>query len=173
MAVRRSAFRQVGGFDESLVTCEDADLCKRLRAAGWTLLSDSRLRNVHLGDPENLRQLFLGELWRGRDSLRTALRSPVAPGDIPGVAVAFINLGLIAAAGCGLLATPFGGWLVSGIAVLAFFGIEGLRTGLMIRRQNAARLRHVHEVFAVACTYDLARSLALVWRSGYHRERDA
>jgi GT2 family glycosyltransferase len=40
LAVRRSAFEAVGGFDESfgLGGCEDDDLCARLEADGWRLL---------------------------------------------------------------------------------------------------------------------------------------
>lgn len=36
-AVRRAAFEQVGGFDDRVRSGGDADLCFRLRAAGWTL----------------------------------------------------------------------------------------------------------------------------------------
>lgn len=39
MMVRRDAFEQVGGFDESyFMYVEDVDLCNRLRAAGWKAL---------------------------------------------------------------------------------------------------------------------------------------
>ena len=55
MVVRRSAFLKVGGFDESLTACGDVDLSNRLRRLGWTILNDSRLFNVHPGDPETLR----------------------------------------------------------------------------------------------------------------------
>jgi N-acetylglucosaminyl-diphospho-decaprenol L-rhamnosyltransferase len=38
--VRRQAFDSVGGFDESyFLYGEDLDLCRRMRAAGWTLLA--------------------------------------------------------------------------------------------------------------------------------------
>jgi GT2 family glycosyltransferase len=37
LAVRRAAFAVVGGFDEGAQAGEDADLCWRLRAAGWEL----------------------------------------------------------------------------------------------------------------------------------------
>jgi mycofactocin glycosyltransferase len=36
-AIRRAAFAQVGGFDESIIAGEDADLCFRLHDAGWGL----------------------------------------------------------------------------------------------------------------------------------------
>ncbi|HEV7805194.1 MAG TPA: glycosyltransferase family 2 protein [Solirubrobacteraceae bacterium] len=35
--VRRAAFEQVGGFEEGVRSGGDADLCFRIRAAGWTL----------------------------------------------------------------------------------------------------------------------------------------
>ncbi|HUQ63953.1 MAG TPA: glycosyltransferase family 2 protein [Acidimicrobiales bacterium] len=48
MLVRRSAFDEVGGFDESyFMYVEDVDLCWRLRRAGWTVGYDPRARVVH------------------------------------------------------------------------------------------------------------------------------
>jgi GT2 family glycosyltransferase len=40
MAVEAAAFHDVGGFDARLQTCEDVDLCKRLRAAGRLIVAD-------------------------------------------------------------------------------------------------------------------------------------
>src|SRR5262245_55400306 len=67
LAVRRTAFEKLGGFDESLDTCEDVELCQRLRAVGWRIVADERLGSVHAGDPKTLRELFVSERWRGRD----------------------------------------------------------------------------------------------------------
>ena len=51
LAVLRTAFELVGGFDTSLETGEDVDCCQRLRAAGLNRNSDSRLKSVHLARP--------------------------------------------------------------------------------------------------------------------------
>jgi GT2 family glycosyltransferase len=46
-AVRREAFAQVGGFEESVRSGGDADLCFRLRAAGWDLERREEAAVVH------------------------------------------------------------------------------------------------------------------------------
>ncbi len=54
IAVWRRTFESVGGFDAALQTCEDVDLCRRIRAGGQNVLHDARLRSTHLGDPATL-----------------------------------------------------------------------------------------------------------------------
>ena len=46
-AVRRKAFEQVGGFEESVRSGGDADLCFRIRAAGWRLERREHAAVVH------------------------------------------------------------------------------------------------------------------------------
>ena len=77
LAVKRTAFQAIGGFDAALEACEDVDFCQRLRRAGWRLVGDERLESVHLGDPPTLAALFRAERWRGRDNLRVSLRGPL------------------------------------------------------------------------------------------------
>ncbi len=50
-AVRRDAFGQVGGFDPGARAGEDADLCFRLRAAGWALEARPAATVAHLARP--------------------------------------------------------------------------------------------------------------------------
>jgi len=48
--VRRSALGQVGHFDEQFpLFFNDVDLCFRLKAAGWEIVYDPRVRIVHVG----------------------------------------------------------------------------------------------------------------------------
>jgi N-acetylglucosaminyl-diphospho-decaprenol L-rhamnosyltransferase len=50
LLVRRDAFNQVGGFDERyFLYWEDADLCRRLRNAGWSIGFRPDARVVHAG----------------------------------------------------------------------------------------------------------------------------
>jgi cellulose synthase/poly-beta-1,6-N-acetylglucosamine synthase-like glycosyltransferase len=68
LLVRRDAFQAVGGFADSLVTCEDVDLCYRLRKKGYKIISDERIKSVHLGEPKTLWDFFRKEQWRGRSN---------------------------------------------------------------------------------------------------------
>ncbi len=77
IAIRTAVFEQIGGFDETLETCEDVDLCRRLALASGRLVADHALASVHHGDPRTLRAVFAGEVWRGRDNLRVTFRPPM------------------------------------------------------------------------------------------------
>ena len=50
MLIRRSAFEQVGAFDEAFwLYGEELDLCTRLRDAGWKVLATPELEVLHEG----------------------------------------------------------------------------------------------------------------------------
>jgi GT2 family glycosyltransferase len=63
MAVRRDVFERVGGFDESLGTSEDVDLCERIVAAGGRVVLVPLMRVVHHGAPANLKAFARRQLW--------------------------------------------------------------------------------------------------------------
>jgi len=63
--IRRKAFEAVGGFDETLVTGEDAELCQRLRNASFSLHSSNEVSAIHLGNPKAMKQFFRKEVWHG------------------------------------------------------------------------------------------------------------
>lgn len=66
LAVRRDTFALLGGFDESLETGEDPDLCKRIAARGLRVIENPAMRCVHLGEPQSLAEVFRRERWHGR-----------------------------------------------------------------------------------------------------------
>jgi hypothetical protein len=170
LAVRREVFRELGGFDSSLETCEDVDFCQRLRQGNHVLYSDDRLHSVHLGDPRSLRALFFGELWRGRDNLRVSLRGPLTLRGLPSVLIPVANLLLLTAVIGGLLRRDPRGiewatWAIAGIVVLTI-----LRLGRMLTRMEHFDLLTIPRAFMVALVYEISRALALIVRTP-HRVR--
>lgn len=171
VAVWRHAFEEVGGFEVSLQTCEDVDLCRRLRGLGCRILNDDRLRNMHLGDPPTLKLLFLAELWRGRDNLRVSLRGPLAWRELPSIAVPIIDLALMPLAIAGMATVPLGGLTVAAVALGAMLTFVVLRVGRIASRTKAVSITNLGQVLAVATVYDVARALALVARAGHKTRR--
>jgi glycosyltransferase involved in cell wall biosynthesis len=167
MAVRRSAFEEVGGFDTSLETCEDVDLCRKLRARGYRLVADARMHNVHFGDPRTLRHVFFGEMWRGRDNVRVSLRAPRSARTLVSAAIPVFNLLALAIVVVGLLSGTAGGWTIAAAAALSVLVLMALRASLMLGGES----RDFPRAFAVAAAYELGRALALTARAGYGRRR--
>ncbi len=62
--VTKRDFQELGGFDETLVTGEDAELCSRARQK-LKVISDDRVRVIHLGNPKSLRAFLKREIWYG------------------------------------------------------------------------------------------------------------
>jgi glycosyltransferase involved in cell wall biosynthesis len=65
LAVRRSVFNTVRGFDEGLITGEDAEFGWRISGRGYRLLEDPAVAAVHLGNPKTLAAFYRKERWRG------------------------------------------------------------------------------------------------------------
>lgn len=174
MAVRRDAFDALGGFDTSLDTCEDVDLCHRLRARGLRIVSDARLRNIHYGDPQTLRDVLTSERWRGRDNLRVSFRRPVTWASVPSAIIPVCQIAFLALLGGGLLGTAVVGrpaLVVAAAAALAFFGATAPRVIRAAFRAKRLRFVMLLQTFAVACAYDTGRALAVVSRAPHRAVR--
>jgi glycosyltransferase involved in cell wall biosynthesis len=61
--VKKEAFWAVGGFDEALITGEDAEICIRLIRAGGRVVEHDSIRTVHLGNPKSLVGFFCQQKW--------------------------------------------------------------------------------------------------------------
>ena len=168
LLIRRDAFERIGGFDARLQSCEDVDLCNRLRRAGYRLVADPRLRSVHLGDPATLRALFFGELWRGRDNIRVTLRGPLTLRALPSVVIPIVELVSLAVM---LGAVWAGAWIAAAAAALVIAGLTGLRA---IRMSVGRRLTlaDLAANIVVAGVYDLGRAFSLIARASHRTRRD-
>ncbi len=176
LAVWRRVFDELGGFDTSLEACEDVDLCARIRAAGYRIVSDARLDNIHYGDPRTLRDLFRSELWRGRDNLRVSFRAPLTWRSLPSAVMPIVDLGMLGVAAAGVAAVVAG--QQAGVAVVV--GALGVMASWAAARVLRARLREsalsagdLVRAFVVALVYDAARAVALLVRAPHRRAAPA
>ena len=101
--VRRSAFEEVGGWDEDLVTGEDAEICQRLAQAGHGIYSSSVVMARHLGNPKTLRMFARKEYWHGLGMFGTFRGDPL---DKP-VLLTFLHLAAVVGAAVVMV---WGGW---------------------------------------------------------------
>jgi hypothetical protein len=167
LIVRRDAFTRVGGFDTTLESCEDVDLCNRLRLAGYRLLADPRLRSVHLGDPATLRGLFFGELWRGRDNIKVTMRGPITLRALPSLAIPIVDLACLVA----IATVAWTGVWIATAAAMTFAAFTVLRTF----RMSASRTLTIRDIAAnviVAGVYDVARAVSLIVRATHRTRRE-
>jgi hypothetical protein len=77
LVVRREAFEEVGGFDPTLQTGEDAEFCQRLNAGGDRVYSSSRVSARHLGNPKTILAFVRRERWHGLGMLGTLRGNPL------------------------------------------------------------------------------------------------
>lgn len=171
MVVRREAFEAAGGFDETLETCEDVDLCARMAAGGWQVRVVPGMRSVHHGDPACLAHVFWGELWRGRDNLRVTLRGPTSLRTFASAAMPIAYAVAAVAAVFGGLLGGVGGRFTAGAGLAGLLGLLALRLATM--RQNAGGRwpAGMWAAVQVAVAYDLGRAAAVFVGVGHGRRR--
>lgn len=92
--VRRSDFEAVGGFNESLVTCEDVDFSYRLRAQG-RIVADARIRVIHHGEAATVKDFCRKELWRGRSNLAGLRSHGLRLAELPSLLLPFYVWGFL------------------------------------------------------------------------------
>ena len=170
MAVKRSVFERVGGFNTSLIACEDVDLCNRITAAGYRIVADPSLRSIHFGDPKTLKALFFGELWRGRDNVRVTL---MGPRTFRHLRSALIPLGHLLCLVASLIAIVAGARMVAALLVTMAFLPVAVRATYLFKRQVTRGFTTAAQALAVAAVFDLARALAILARASHGARRTA
>jgi GT2 family glycosyltransferase len=170
LAVKRSVFERIGGFNTTLIACEDVDLCNRITTAGCRIVADPNLRSIHFGDPKTLKALFFGELWRGRDNLRVTFAGPRTFRNLRSALVPIAQLAFLVA-GLGSLAT--GHFIIAILCGKAAFLPAAIKAAYMRKRQMRRGLMASAQALAVAVVYDLARALAILTRVSHRARRAA
>lgn len=157
----RDAFLAIGGFDESLETNEDFEICQRFRAAGGSVIENPTLSVVHLGNPDTLPGFFRRERWHGRDVFRVFLRNIRKGHNLRAVAFAVYTLLSLALLTAGVAAAALGaswrllGWSALAIAVAPV--ALGVRSAAVLRKPRLAA-----PLSLLMFIYGVARATALL-----------
>jgi GT2 family glycosyltransferase len=161
-AVHRQVFDQIGGFDESLVTGEDTDICTRVRLAGHTIFESHRLSVVHLDNPKSLPAFYRKEVWRGLGAFSGTLRTHVNRATL----MVFANM-LLTVLALALLLAP-GGLSVPTRALLAGGLVLAVPTATVLYRfGETRRVTNPPAALLLYTVYYAARSHALL-RTLFH-----
>ncbi|WP_169309259.1 glycosyltransferase family 2 protein [Desulforhopalus sp. IMCC35007] len=86
LLIRKADFLKIGGFNEQLTTCEDADLGSRLSKFG-AIVIDFSVPFQHLRGSKTLIELFRREMWRGRDNITGFISHGMSLQEFPSVVV--------------------------------------------------------------------------------------
>jgi GT2 family glycosyltransferase len=159
-AARRDVFLDVGGFDETLETGEDPDLCARVAQRGLRIVEVRAMRVAHLGEPRTLGAVFRRERWHGRGARLRYGDGRLAPITIATVAFGVLLLVALAAFAGGLVVDPrFAVALALPLAVPAVYAA---------RYARPPRARQGIRLLAIYTAYFLGRTWALpvvAWRA--------
>jgi glycosyltransferase involved in cell wall biosynthesis len=155
--VRKSRFQEVGGFDESLETCEDADLGFRLSRMG-RIVCNPNVAVVHHREPRTLTKLYKKELWHGKNNYSGMLKGRLTPAELPSLLapVIFGFFAILLAAG--LLLTPTSDFVIASVGGLC--SLPAVYTIRAVLKKGEAR--RVIQVFIVYFVYFAARTHAAV-----------
>lgn len=173
MLVRRSSFRQLGGFDDSLKTSEDCELCFRARKAGLPVCAVGTMAVVHLRTPQTLAEFYRRERWHGTHVARVFFANIRAMANVRAVALATYMLVCGGGVCAGLvLALLFRDFRLLGISAAA---IVACSTACSIRKLKAVRGKqfwlHLLPLAILHAAWGLARAHALIsLRSHYPRK---
>ena len=162
LIMRREDFLKLGGFDETIQTNEDYELCERARKSGMDVRAFPRIGVVHLGTAQSLRVFFRKQAWHGTHVIKVFLRDVLKSHNRKAVVFAVYTLLCALAVIFGVVATAISHkfwWLpVAGFAALC------LPPAMLSTRQVVATQRWPDflPLIVLYLIYGMARARALL-----------
>jgi glycosyltransferase involved in cell wall biosynthesis len=158
LIVSRKAFKAVGGFDESLTTSEDVDICNRLVKNGFKIFLDPSIIAFHLGYPEGIYQMIVREMWHGQNATK------LFRGDLKKVVnlrvflFSLINLLFLSAFIFSILLLPLQN--ISSTIIIVFSFLSFNLCAAITKCNHSPK--DLPKVFIYVTIYGIARSLGLI-----------
>ena len=162
LIMRREDFLRLGGFDESIQTNEDYELCERARKAGMQVRAFPRIGVVHLGTAQSLQVFFRKQAWHGTHVIKVFLRDVLKSHNRKAVFFAAYTLFCLFAVIFGVVATI----MLHTIWWLPMVGFAALclpPAALSARQVHASgKWADFFPLFVLYLTYGIARARALL-----------
>jgi len=158
--VRKKQFLEIGGFNESLITCEDVDLSYRIKKLG-KIISDNRIQVFHYGEAATVRQFISKEVWRGIGNFKGVFSHGIRLKELPSLMIplyfgVFIPFNLIV-----FLITGNAGWLV---VLIMFYIIPTLLVLAKILSKTKSNCSFLMNLSLLLQFYFFARTYAIFQR---------
>ena len=120
--VEKKWFERVGGFNDAMLTCEDVDLCYKIKKHG-KIISDSNLSVIHLREADTIKEFFNKEVWRGKGNMSGLLSHGFSMRELPSLLVPFYFFSIIPII---LVTFWISSFLLSLSVLIVFFSIPPL-----------------------------------------------
>jgi glycosyltransferase involved in cell wall biosynthesis len=162
LIMRREDFLRLGGFDETIQTNEDYELCERARKAGMKVRAFPQIGVIHLGTAQSLLVFFRKQAWHGTHVIKVYLRDMLRSHNRKAVLFAAYTLLSIVGVliGSAWTLVRHGAWWLpaTGVVVLC---LPPMALAL-INVVTSRRYRDFLPLFALYLTYGIARAKALL-----------
>jgi glycosyltransferase involved in cell wall biosynthesis len=162
LIMRRADFLRLGGFDETIQTNEDYELCERARKSGMQVRAFPQIGVVHLGTAQSLRAFFRKQMWHGTHVVKVFLRDMLKSHNRKAVLFAAYTLLCLFGGIFGVVATiisPKNWWLPAvGFAALCLPPVALSARQILASR----RWPDFFSLFVLYLTYGIARARALL-----------
>ena len=159
--VRKIQFINIGGFNESLTTCEDVDFCFRIKKFG-NILSDADICVIHIGEARTIKEFLKKEIWRGESNFKGLFSHGLKMNEIPSLVIP-IYFGL-----CVPLLLLLGWFFKKSVIILGFTILLYLLPSAAVFykiRNKEMNSRLIFKLFLLLQIYFFARTIAVFKRA--------
>lgn len=163
LILKRNYFGKINGFDEKLVTCEDADLGSRLSSFSKLILSDT-CKVKHLDSVKTLREFFVKERWRGKSNLKSFFRNKNKSKDIFSIAAPLVYLFLVVFFLISLVASFI--FQIEKYIPLTCFSLLVSFPFLLSLRAGVSEIKIIFHTSFLYMIYLIARGTSIVYGNG-------
>lgn len=162
LIMRREDFLRLGGFDDSIQTNEDYELCERARAAGMNVRAFPEIGVVHLGTAQSLRVFFRKQAWHGTHVVKVFLRNVSGSHNLKAVLFAVYTALAVAGtvAGTALAAFAAAPWWIAMVCAIGLLLPAAALSAKQVRASG--KWPDFFPLAALYLTYGIARAKALL-----------